>query len=209
MMHDEETLTEAPRRSNTATWFVIVIVVAMFFGWVLFLKPEISMKRAMEAPGVGQPLVALDLQPLTGTTDGLTLDNLRGKVSLINYWGPWCGFCVQEFPHLIELRDKYRDNPEFAFVSVSSGGDSQENVNDLRSETEAFMRARSVAFPTYVDLGGASRQILLSALSQPSMGYPTTIVLDRAGIIRGVWLGYEPGFEQQMEKLVAKQLSEK
>src|SRR3954452_17447913 len=194
-MSEEELLTDTPKRSNTVTLVVLAIVAALFFGWVLFLRPEISMKRATESPGVGQPLVALDLEPLTGTTDGLTLDNLRGKVAFINYWGPWCGFCIQEFPHLIELRDKYRDNPEFAFVSVSSGGSSQENVSELRSQTEAFLRSRSASFPTYVDLGGASRQIMLSAISRPSMGYPTTIVLDRGGIIRGVWLGYEPGYE--------------
>jgi hypothetical protein len=33
-------------------------------------------------------------------------------------------------------------------------------------------------------------------------GYPTTVVLDRDGTIRGVWVGYEPGTEKKMERLV-------
>jgi hypothetical protein len=37
-------------------------------------------------------------------------------------------------------------------------------------------------------------------------GYPTTIVLDRHGIIRGLWVGYRRGDERQIEKCVAEQL---
>ena len=40
-------------------------------------------------------------------------------------------------------------------------------------------------------------------------GYPTTLVLDRQGIIRGMWVGYQRGYEQQIEKLVAELLAEK
>src|SRR5262249_45917514 len=158
-------------------WITLAVVVALFFAWLLFIKPEISLKRATEAPGVGQPLVALDLQPLTGTQDGLTLADVRGKVTLINYWGPWCGFCVQEFPHLVELWDKKRDKPDFKFVSVSSDGSGQDDIPALRESTQAFLNARSAPLPTYVDATGASRQMLLSAISRPSMGYPTTVAL--------------------------------
>jgi hypothetical protein len=40
-------------------------------------------------------------------------------------------------------------------------------------------------------------------------GYPTTVLLDRAGIIRALWIGYESGYENQMEQLVSQLLAEK
>ncbi len=43
----------------------------------------------------------------------------------------------------------------------------------------------------------------------PDLGFPTTVILDRNGIIQGVWLGYGRGAEAQMEDLIKKLLAEK
>jgi hypothetical protein len=46
----------------------------------------------------------------------------------------------------------------------------------------------------------------LIALSQeakfPTVAFPITVVLDRQGVLRGVWIGYGPGEEEMMEDLV-------
>src|SRR3984885_7866934 len=108
--------------SHWGTVAVIAIGAVLIVVWVSYLRPHMQLDEALHQAGVGQPLPMLELQPLTGTTEGVSLESLHGKVALINYWGPWCGFCVEEFPHLVELWDKNRGNPEFAFVSVSSAG---------------------------------------------------------------------------------------
>jgi thiol-disulfide isomerase/thioredoxin len=45
--------------------------------------------------------------------DGKTLDELiashNGKVVFVDYWATWCGPCVANFPHTVELAKKYRD----------------------------------------------------------------------------------------------------
>jgi cytochrome c biogenesis protein CcmG/thiol:disulfide interchange protein DsbE len=199
----------ARQKSPLPTWIIIGLGAVFIIVWVYFLRPRMQLDDAQHQAGVGMPLMTLELQPLTGTTDGVSLENLRGKVALVNYWGPWCGFCVQEFPHLVELWDRNRGNPEFAFVSVSSSGSSDENVPQLKRETEAFMKARGATFPTYVDQDGANRQLLGSIMGGRFGGYPTTILLDRKGVIRAVWLGYESGYERQMEQLVSKLLADK
>ena len=199
---------EPPRRSNLGTWITLAVIVSLFIAWVIFVRPEISLKQATERPGVGQPLPLFEVEPLTGATEGVSLPNLRGKVVLINYWGPWCHFCVQEFPHLLELWDKNRDNPEFAFVSVSSDGSMREGIAELKKSTEGFLSQRGTAMPTYVDPQGISRQVLISLMNR-GMGYPTTVLLDRDGVIRAIWQGYEPGYEQQMEQLVSQLLNGK
>jgi cytochrome c biogenesis protein CcmG, thiol:disulfide interchange protein DsbE len=205
----EENRSHPEQRSNIGLWITLAVVGSLLIAWVFLVRPEISLKQATERPGVGQPLPMLELQPLTGTTEGISLADLHGKVVLIDFWGPWCGFCVQEFPHLVELWDKNRDNPQFAFISVSSDGSMRDNVPELRSDTEAFLRRRSATIPTYVDPEGGSRKMLMSVMGVSGFGYPTTVLLDRAGVIRAIWLGYEPGFEQQMEKLVSELLNEK
>jgi cytochrome c biogenesis protein CcmG, thiol:disulfide interchange protein DsbE len=198
-----------PKRSIGPTLVVVAVAAILAIAWMKYFRPQMQLDDAQHQAGVGMPLMTLELQPLTGTTDGVSLENLRGKVALVNYWGPWCGFCVQEFPHLVELWDRNRGNPEFAFVSVSSSGRSDENVPQLKRETEAFMNVRGATFPTYVDPDGANRQLLGSIMGGGGFGYPTTILLDRKGIIRAVWFGYQSGYEHQMEQLVSKLLADK
>jgi cytochrome c biogenesis protein CcmG, thiol:disulfide interchange protein DsbE len=195
-------------RSHWGTVAVIAIGAVLVIVWVSYLRPHMQLDEALHQAGVGQPLPMLELQPLTGTTEGVSLESLHGKVALINYWGPWCGFCVEEFPHLVELWDKNRGNPEFAFVSVSSAGRGEENVPELKDQTENFFKSRQASFPTYVDPDGGNRQILASLTDMNGFGYPTTVLLDRHGIIRALWIGYEPGYSNQMEQLVSKLLSE-
>ena len=76
-------------------------------------KPE--MARARMAP------------PFTVTTlDGqrMSLDDLKGKVVLIDFWATWCGPCRQALPHMKDIARKFQGQPLVIF-SVSL--DSEEN----------------------------------------------------------------------------------
>ena len=46
------------------------------------------------------------------------------------------------------------------------------------------------------------------ALGDNDIGFPTTLVLDRDTRIRGVWEGYAPGMEREIEALVEELLAE-
>ena len=47
------------------------------------------------------------------------LSSLRGKIIYIDLWATWCGPCLEEMPHYEALKEKYKDNPSVAFVSLS------------------------------------------------------------------------------------------
>ena len=40
--------------------------------------------------------------------DWVTLNELKGKVVLLNFWGTWCGPCRREIPAFINLTEKYK-----------------------------------------------------------------------------------------------------
>ena len=54
---------------------------------------------------------------------GVTLEQFKRKYVVIDVWASWCQPCKQEFPHLKELEEKYKDK-NIVFVSISS--DTQE-----------------------------------------------------------------------------------
>ena len=107
------TTPETSRRSPIGTWLTIAGCAIFVFVWLFILRPSGKLQQPTKQPGVGQPLLVLELQPLTGDPPGVSLENLRGKVTLINYWGTWCPPCIAEFPHMVELWDELRGNPKF------------------------------------------------------------------------------------------------
>jgi len=162
-------------------------------------------RDGLDGPGIGTKLTQLDLQPLTGNPDPVSLADLEGKVTLINFWGPWCGYCVVEFPHLVELEKHLRAEPDFQLLSVSSNPDPSDE-RGLAESTKSFLMQQRAEFPTYRDPGGQSTRALAHSAGLQQFGYPTTVVLDRNALIRGVWIGFRPGDERGMQQLIERVL---
>ena len=51
----------------------------------------------------------------------VSMDDLRGKVTLINFWATWCGPCKAEIPDLIQLQERYSDHLQVIGVSTDEG----------------------------------------------------------------------------------------
>ena len=64
-------------------------------------------------------LPELAMQTLDGRT--ITTDDLRGKVTLVNFWATWCGPCRAEIPDLIRLQERYPDQMQIIGVSEDEG----------------------------------------------------------------------------------------
>ena len=158
-------------------------------------------------PPAAEKLSQLELLPLTGDSQPVTLAELEGRVVLINFWGTWCPPCLVELPHIAEIEKRFRDDPDFKLLAVSCNYEIPEDVADLRSKTSEFLQQVNIDMPTYVDPEGVSRSAVDDAVG--FQGYPTTLLLDRQGVIRKVWAGYTPGVEKEMEKLISQLLEEK
>jgi cytochrome c biogenesis protein CcmG, thiol:disulfide interchange protein DsbE len=161
-------------------------------------------RRYEQHRAVGKRLSALSLEPLTGGVQPVTLEALAGKVVVVNFWGTWCGPCRQEFPELAELYESLHANPGFRFLSVSCGNGAKEDLAALRSATESFLESSGYQMPTYADPEEVTRTAYDRVASME--GYPATFVLDRDGLIRGVWPGSMPNIGKQIEDLVRRLL---
>src|SRR5207249_1058455 len=68
-----------------------------------------SLVLAIGLIGCRRPSTAIKL--IQG--DAKALDELiathKGQVVLVDYWATWCGPCVENFPHTVELAKKYRE----------------------------------------------------------------------------------------------------
>ena len=81
---------------------------------------------------IGKPVPDFDLPPVEGRTLGLSSDNLKGEVSLVNVFASWCTECRVEHPLWMEISRRgivpvhglnYKDQPEDAKQWLDSLGD--------------------------------------------------------------------------------------
>jgi len=200
--------------SSRATWIGVVAIVLIAAVWLLVGRRGAN--PGTNHPAVGKPLSTLALEPLTDDAQPVSLDDVQGNVVLVNFWGPWCGYCLREMPHLASLEKEYRETDDMRFLSVSCSGawrpdvppQLQQSDNDarLRRQTLDFFDRAGIEMPVHTDPNGHTRAAFAAA--GDGFGYPTTIILDRQGVIRGVWVGYKRGDEKQMEEMIVELLAE-
>ena len=148
----------------------------------------------------------VQLEPLLYAERPIRLENLQGKVVLLNFWGTWCPPCLMELPHLAELYRKYRSREGFLFLTVSCGPGLHEDPEEIRSHTAALLANQQIQMPTYLDPNFVTRQAVNEVVG--FQGYPTTLVLDRQGYIRRIWVGFDRYMPEQLDRLLEQLLSE-
>lgn len=118
---------------------------------------------------------------VTGSTlagDQFSMEELRGRVVVVNVWGSWCPPCREEAPVLADVSRRYADRG-VSFVGV--------NVRDNPAAARAFERRYGITYPSIEDSAGRA----LLALNQyiPANAVPVTLVLDRQGRVAARVLG--------------------
>jgi len=126
---------------------------------VRFQSAEPVELRFLKNPSAAAPLT---LRTIDGRT--LSSNDLRGKVTMINFWATWCPPCRAEIPMLIELQERYRDH--LAIIGVSED-------EDALDEVKQFVRDHKINYPIVMSTPE------LQQAFPGVVSLPTTFVLDK------------------------------
>lgn len=196
---EQQALGAPPRGSGRLIGLFLLLGVVMAL--VLIVRSLTPRRDPAAVPAVGQAWRDLKLEPLTNDAEPLTLDGVQGKVTLINCWGTWCGPCIVEFPELMDLRSDLATKPDFQFVSVSYPH-SIDDEGQLKARTNAFLKTKGYALPVHYDPHFTAATTLMELNRERGASFPTTVLLDRKGVIRGLWIGYRPGVAKEMREQI-------
>lgn len=132
--------------------------------------PGISVAHAREPLRAGAPAPPFTLPDLAGAAHDLA--TLRGRVVVVNFWASWCAPCLAELPQLDALHTRL--DPLGATVLAVT-------IDRQAGPALGVVRRLGLGMPVRLDARGE----VATAWAPPAL--PTTYLLDRSGVVAGMW----------------------
>lgn len=140
-----------------------------------FFEMSLEGERAAREKIVGRPMPEISLTDWRNT-EGIKLEDLKGKVVVLDFWGTFCAPCIAAFPKNDSLYAKYKSQG-VEFLGICTN-ERQENYD----------RVLAAAKPQY-PMGRDAELKTMKAWSAES--YPLYVLVDRNGIVRAMGLKHE------------------
>lgn len=134
-----------------------------------------------------------------------TLENLRGKVVLLDFWATWCGPCISTFPRLRDWHKKYGPNG-LVIVGVTQyyGKDGDRPLTQLQELD--FLRDFKKKYKLPYGIAVADGRE--TPLKYGVAALPTTVLLDRRGVVRYIGIGAGAEESENLEDMINKVIKE-
>jgi thiol-disulfide isomerase/thioredoxin len=137
--------------------------------------PRDRYRDRCEAELRGQSSYPFDfrVRSLAGRT--LSKRQFAGRLLVVDVWATWCGPCVREVPHFIDLQTRYRDQGlSMVGINYERGASDHEN----RRHVESIAREAGINYPLALGDSQITDQI------PEFRGFPTTLFIDGRGNVR-------------------------
>lgn len=127
------------------------------------------------------------------TGQPIALNDLKGRVLLVDFWASWCEPCREEFP---EFEAMYRDLRERGVEIIAI------SVDRKRENAEAFLAKHPASFPVIHDPNRA----IADRFKPRAM--PTAYIIDQSGVVRFVHLGFQRSYLTTYREEITRLLAE-
>ncbi len=121
---------------------------------------------------IGNRCYSMDVSLLGKPEETFNASENKGKVTVINFWGTWCGPCKSELPAFAQLSQEYEGTVTvFAVHSNAKDEDPESYVMGQVPDNKIVFGQDTEKDTFYYLLGGNG-------------SWPITIILDTEGVIR-------------------------
>ena len=165
---------------------------------------EKKLMQRVDSYSSADPAPDINLTEWIGS-EAMPLSQLRGKVVLLDFWATWCGPCISTFPRLRGWHKKYGGD-DFMLIGVTQyyGTQERKKLSPLQELDYLgdFKEKHKLPYAIAVaSTGEAEMKYGINA-------YPTTVLLDRAGVVRYIGIGAGEEESENLEDTIKKVLKE-
>jgi thiol-disulfide isomerase/thioredoxin len=151
---------------------------------------EERVSRYAEAPELVRARMAPAFSVTTMDGRKVSLDELRNKVVLIDFWATWCGPCREALPHMQKIAQEFEGQP-LVVLSVSLDSDEGKWKDFVTKNGMTWLQYRDGGFT-----GPISQMFGVEAI-------PHTFTIDADGVLQDEHIG-DASIEGKLKKLVAQ-----
>ena len=142
------------------------------------IKAELAKKM------LNMPAPAFALKDLNGSQ--VSLASLKGKTVVVDFWATWCGPCVASFPGMQKAVNKYKNDPNVAFVFI----DTWETGDNREKQVKDFIARNKYTFNVLYDETKKDSEDFLVVSIYKVEGIPTKFIIDKNSNIRFKSVGF-------------------
>lgn len=124
---------------------------------------------------------------LTGTNGKeVSLESLRGKTIIVDFWATWCIPCVGSFPGMQKAVNYYSNDTTVVFLFIHTS----EKTATATADAQKLLDKKHYAFNLYMDLKDPLTHKNAVAEAFSIRALPTKFIIDKKGIIRFIHTGF-------------------
>jgi thiol-disulfide isomerase/thioredoxin len=124
------------------------------------------------------------------------LKDYQGKVVILDFWATYCPPCIEEIPHLKELKRMYGD--DLVLIGLHVGGEED------RPKVPEFVQRLGIDYPL-----ATPEDSLTSFIFGQESAIPQTAIFDRSGKLVKKIVGFNQEIKVQLDEAVAATINTK
>ena len=139
---------------------------------------------------IGQQIPDFRMTTIDGKT--ININDLKGKVVMLQFTASWCSVCRKEMPHIeADIWKKYKNNPNFVLIGI--------DLDEPKDIVEKFAKDIPVTYPLLLDPKGG----IFYQFAEKKAGVTRNVIVDKTGKIVFMTRLYKEEEFQEMKKVIA------
>lgn len=128
----------------------------------------------------------------------VSLQDLKGKVVILDFWATWCAPCKASFPAMQMAKNKYKQDPGVKFLFIHTW---ERGTANPAQDAREYLHSKNYDFQVLMDLKDPETKVNKVVSSYQVKGIPAKFVIDAQGDIRFKLTGFDGSNEAAVDEL--------
>ena len=177
-------LLNKQRKDTIIKYYPLLTISAKESEYGKLLEQQVSIWESIKI-GTTAP----DFEYLTLEKNTFKLSDRKGEYVILDFWGTWCKSCIMGFPKMKEYYSKYSEKVEFVGIAC------QDTEKKLINAVEKY----NIPWIQILNIESKEKNLVNKYGVE---GFPTKIIINREGLIEGVFAGETEEFYEKLDILL-------